>query len=202
MYSHSTERWRPAPQLGVPTHRHARHSPRGGMRALARPHLATKQGIDASNVFIVQKTSERTPLDSSARMLRRAYTGAWGAKVFWLALATLGPLAVRYSSNLLGLKVSISTIVYVAYHGLGIYLWLSVRTLFDPHAFDATERTGETRRLARFAGIHRTIGWLVGFLIALTIAAKLTLQIGGSQYRIPAPAFVEAVLGIDEPHHR
>lgn len=128
------------------------------------------------------------------QVLRREYTKLWGKKVFWLATFTLGPLLLGLKSEAVGLTVSAATLVYIAYHGLGIYLWMTVNSLLDPELFNATEREVEYPRLLSLMKTHKKLGWVVLPLVVITVLFKISF-LGGDGPWLESPRWLSLLLG-------
>lgn len=137
-------------------------------------------GPPVSPLPLPEASPEPEPVDTPTlfRILVRNYSGALGNKVFLLALFTLAPLGIGLISKLVGLKLSVATLVYVANHGLGIYVWAGVYQVRNVPGFDDDERDAEIRRLGKLHRIVNPLGWVVLVLLALTFLAKAELVLG------------------------
>lgn len=147
-------------------------------------------------------TTNSEPLDDPTadqlRALQRGYTGAWGWKVFWLAAFTLVPLFVQFKSY--HLELSVATLIYGAYHVLGIVCWLDVRRLtHQPELFTAEQRKHEIIRVAKVARWATGLGRLVLVLLVATGVAVATIAYGDTKLQAPLPEFVYNLLGVPRP---
>ena len=124
--------------------------------------------------------------------LERDFTGFWGAKVFWLALFTVLPLLAPLKLHFLHLEVSPATCYYGLYHGLGIWLWASIRDGFQrPRLY----KDGDWLTWRRWSKVHHWLGYGVYLLLAVTFLGKVTLVFLGS-HTIPFPSWVKEFVGI------
>jgi len=157
---------------------------------------AAREEMDAP---ALQGASEGTvDVPALYRALERHYSGVSGSKVF-LALFTLAPLVIGLKSELLGLRLSLATLVYVAYHGLGIYVWAGVYQLRHVESgFDEDERDAEIRKLGKLHQIVRPLGWVVIALLVLTALAKAELVFGDTSVSAVGlvPQWVRDFLGV------
>jgi len=146
-------------------------------------------------------------LERRKRLLLRKYSGIWGAKVFWLALFTLVPLvaqlkivgAVENPSETY-IKVSVATLVYVVYHVLGIYNFMSLAHFKKaPDDFEAVESAGLITRCWRIDIAMRVLAPVVALLLASTFLLYSKFHWGSERYTPPVPGFVYLLVGLVPP---
>ncbi len=131
------------------------------------------------------------------RKLRQRYTGIWGAKVFWLAIFTLGPFILQMKSYHFGVNVSFSTAVYAAYHGLGIYIYAWVFQLEKKkELFPPAEHLAKVEKLVKMDRVVKPLGWSVVALLVLTFAVNATFTFGPLKGQFPLPKAAAYLLGI------
>jgi hypothetical protein len=127
------------------------------------------------------------------QLVRQRYTGVWGMKVFWLAVATLAPLFVKV--KLFHLTASFATIIYVVYHSTGMYIFLAIKSLAS-----VPDRADRDRMLRRYISIDRYVthplGQVVIGILLATILAKVSIGWGELTWSTRLPEFLLKFLGI------
>lgn len=131
------------------------------------------------------------------------YRGIWGAKVFWLATFTLLPVLLSLKLNFIELNVSIATIIYCIYHGLGIFIWMHIKNITSYKSIIDEDQVKKTLSLChKINKIVKVLGIVVIFLIAMTLVAKTMVVFGNKKFNIPLPKVVYYFLGIVEPKNK
>jgi hypothetical protein len=137
-------------------------------------------------------------LEREVQNLEHRYSGIGGTKVFWLAALTLVPLLVPLKVPMLSLRMSVATIIYAAYHGLGAHVWLGFRQLRESK-LSIAERRRTIKQMARMDRVVRFLGWVVLVLLIMTVLAKLELIIGDERHSVPLPEWLVGLLGVPKP---
>lgn len=129
--------------------------------------------------------------------LELEYTGVFGAKVFWLSMLTLVPLAVQLKVPALGLELSVASVIYVLYHVIGIYTWMQVHHIRENPSLCTNEAI---KKLDSLSKIIRPLSYVVIFLIVLTILAKVKIVFGDKVIALRMPDYTYHLLGVRVPH--
>ena len=159
---------------------------------------------------VVKKTSlvsNEKKLERRRRLLLRRYSGIWGAKVFWLALFTLVPLlaqlkivgAVENPSETY-IKMSVATLVYVIYHSLGIYNFISLSHFKKtPSDYGKEETASLITHCWRIDIAVRVLAPIVAILLVVTFLLYSKFHWGADRYTPPVPGFFYLVIGLVPP---
>lgn len=105
--------------------------------------------------------------------LERTFVAAWGTKVLVLAALTLVPFG--YSWKVRGeVNIPLSGLVFIAYHGIGGYIWMEVRHIRALDGIPTLQLVGDERRarlerLLPWQRRWRILGYFVWPLLALSL---------------------------------
>lgn len=144
------------------------------------------------------------PEPSVAEMLmslRRSYLGVRGSLVFLVGTFTLLPFLIQLKFDVFQLNVSLSTLIFVAYHGVGIINWIDVRQLTRQES-DFTQSDHEKQCVdtyRRHRRLFRPLSVATFSLLALIFFAKVNLVWGDEEDRFNLPSVVYKILGIPQP---
>ncbi len=127
--------------------------------------------------------------------LERMLSGLAGVRIIVVALITLLPSVLSWKVR--GrFELPIAGVVYVAYHGIGAYLWYKVHHVqaLDKSSLAMTpaERATEFDGLVPLARFWEKLGLIVIVLVIMNLA--LAGKVAGKE--IPAPDFVRGFFGI------
>lgn len=132
--------------------------------------------------------------------LERKMSGLGGLRVIAVAALTLCPSIASW--KLRGeFRLPAVGPAYLVYHGIGTHLWFQVNHLRSldraPHpegllALPTPERNKELDRLVPLARFWDKLGWVVFFLVVLSLSAAIDI----SGNRLDLPDFLYSALGI------
>lgn len=128
------------------------------------------------------------------QFLLKAYTGVWGAKIFWLGIVTLLPVLLALKVHAIQLKLSFAALLYVFYHGIGIYIWMEVRQALN--VYRATRNAWS--RLYSIGRFHHIIGYIVAILLIVTFIARINVEFYGTHH-LNLPEVIYQFLGVPKP---
>ena len=155
-----------------------------------------------------REAAQDPTLPQVIKTLRFAYTGVWGAKVFWLALLTLTPILLGLK-GLFSLNISIATAIYSAYHSIAFINWLSAQQIeHEARSHPKDEREFVWLRhpkeccaiYQRHRRYVRPLSIAVMVLLTATFVAKANWYWGEDHAKLKLPTWVYRILGTPQPH--
>ena len=149
-------------------------------------------------------------LQSAYMKLSQEYMGLGGARVFWSALFTLGPVLLRFKVisifhfELINFVINPATLVYLVYHVLGIRLFFWVHQIRQTREKfpDAFQDEAFRREIMRSYLLHRVVHklwYVVLALVLTTFIAVARVQWGEVELKETfLPEIVKKFVGVRE----